>query len=149
VPLILLLNKMHISPSWCHPAHSPACLVVSVRQSNDAFALSPLPSERTQIHRLSNQHPRLGRRPAPRRHGRPPAPAAALAVRLDAAARAVAGRPRRRAPRRVHAEHLRHLLQVPHRARHGPRAAPPLRGPRQAPRPPRRCAPPDPSVPSH
>ena len=84
--------------------------------------------------------------PAPRRRdGRPPTPAAAaaaaLAVRLHAAARAVAGRPRRRAPRRVHAQHLRHLLQVPHRARHGPRAAPPLRGPRQAPRPPRRCAP--------
>lgn len=61
---------MHNSPSSCQPAHSPACLVVSVRQSNDAFALSAPSLPRTQIHRLSI-HGSAGAPPPAAMAGRP------------------------------------------------------------------------------
>ncbi|KAJ6800191.1 GPI ethanolamine phosphate transferase 1 [Iris pallida] len=50
----------------------------------------------------------------------------------------MAGSARRRPPRGLHAQHLRHLLQDPHSPRHGPRPAPPRPGPGLPPRPPRR-----------
>lgn len=108
-------------------AHSGA------HQSCQSNAFPLLVPSQSQIH-LTISPRRLSR--SPPCNGRPPPPAGALVVRLHAAARAVACRPRHRAPRRVHAEHIRHLLQVPHRPRHGPGAAPPLRASSQAPRPP-------------